>query len=167
MNGVSFIYREKITASDIKAIEHLLASVKIFTPEEKDVALELAQISLVKDLSGYYFIFAALPDDITIVGYTCFGPIVCTMASFDLYWIVVHQDYRGLGIGKKLLAETESLIARQGGRRMYIETSSRKQYAPARAFYRRCGYFEEAFLDDFYSPGDNKIIYVKAIHEDM
>lgn len=165
MNGISFIYREKIIASDIMSIEQLIKSVEFFTPEETDIAIELAQTSLIKeDSSGYYFLFAKVNDNNNIVGYTCFGPIVGTMGSFDLYWIVVHRDFRGLGIGKKLLTGTESMIAKRGGKRIYIETSSRIQYEPARSFYRRCGYCEEAFLNDFYSPGDNKVIYVKAIH---
>ena len=168
MNEISFIYREKVTLSDIEAIEQLLASVQIFTPEENSIAIELAQTSLIKEASsGYYFLFARLNDENTIVGYTCFGPIAGTLASFDLYWIVVHRDFQGLGIGNKLLTKTESIIARQGGRRIYIETSSRKQYALTRSFYRGCGYCKEAFLNDFYSPGDNKVIYVKPIHEDV
>jgi D-alanine-D-alanine ligase len=163
MNGLSLIYREKLISTDIEVIRKLIESVGVFSPEENDIAVELAQISLIKgSTSGYHFLFAKLPDN--IVGYTCFGPIAGTMASFDLYWIVVHQNFRGLGIGKKLLAGTESMIAKRGGRRIYIETSSRKQYEPVRSFYSGCGYCEEAILNDFYSPGDNKVIYVKAIH---
>lgn len=163
MNSLSLIYREKIISTDIEAIRQLIESVEFFSPEEGDIAIELAQTSLIQgETSDYYFLFANLSDN--MVGYTCFGPIAGTMASFDLYWIVVHRNFRGLGIGKKLLAGTESMVNKRGGRRIYIETSSRKQYEPARSFYCGCGYCEEAILNDFYSPGDDKIIYVKAIN---
>ncbi len=57
----------------------------------------------------------------------------------------------------------ENLIFRRGGRRIYIETSSRPQYEATRAFYRAQGYREEACLEDFYAPGDGKIIYTKSL----
>jgi hypothetical protein len=50
-----------------------------------------------------------------------------------------------------------------GGRRIYIETSSRAQYEPTRGFYLKCGYRQETILEDFYAPGDGKVIYVKAL----
>ena len=50
-----------------------------------------------------------------------------------------------------------------GGRRVYVDTSSRDQYEPTRAFYRACGYAEVARLDHFYADGDGKVIFVKAL----
>ena len=70
-----------------------------------------------------------------LAGYTCFGPIPATLASFDLYWIAVHPDLHGRGLGARLLAESERRIAWQGGGRIYVDTSSRREYAPAHAFY--------------------------------
>ena len=49
------------------------------------------------------------------------------------------------------------------GQRIYIETSNRGQYVPTRAFYLKCGYAEDAVLREFYGPGDDKVIYVKAL----
>ncbi len=98
-----------------------------------------------------------------IAGYTCFGPVPGTLSSFDLYWIVVRQDRRGGGIGRALLAQTEEAVASSGGSRLYAETSSRELYEPTRRFYRSAGFRQEAFLENFYSPGDGKIIFVKKI----
>jgi hypothetical protein len=61
------------------------------------------------------------------------------------------------------MAKTEELVAKRGGRRVYLETSSRGQYESTRSFYLRCGYAAEALLKDFYSPGDGKVIFVKAV----
>jgi hypothetical protein len=44
-----------------------------------------------------------------------------------------------------------------------VETASQQKYAPTRAFYERCGYTATATLPDFYSPGDDKIIYSKSL----
>jgi GNAT superfamily N-acetyltransferase len=85
------------------------------------------------------------------------------LSGFDLYWIVVSGDRQGRGIGRELLTRTERAAALAGCTRMYAETSSRKLYEPTRKFYLASGYRREAFLRDFYSPGDSKIIYVKTL----
>ena len=99
-----------------------------------------------------------------MLGYTCYGPIPGTDASFDLYWIAVHPDTQGKGVGKTLIRESEERIKAVGGQRVYIETSSKDQYVPTRRFYLACGYAQEALLADFYRPGDSKVIYSKALH---
>ena len=70
---------------------------------------------------------------------------------------------QGRGLGKKLMAESERIMAERGAKRIYADTSSRPQYEPTRAFYRSCGYTQEAFLADFYAAGDGKVIFVKIL----
>jgi hypothetical protein len=62
-----------------------------------------------------------------------------------------------------LLERSEAAIGELGGRRIYIETSTRDLYLPTRQFYESSGYQAEATLREFYSPGDNKVIYVKSL----
>ena len=49
---------------------------------------------------------------------------------------------------------------------MRVETSSRDDYAPTRAFYLACGYQIVAELPDFYAPGDGKLIYLRVLGAD-
>ena len=70
---------------------------------------------------------------------------------------------QGLGLGRAVLEQTEAFIRQEGGRRIYIETSTRPPYAPTRVFYDRCGYHLAVVLEDFYGLGDGKAIYVKAV----
>lgn len=145
-------------------VQRLVESSEFFSVEETDVAVELVRERLRKGpASGYEFLFAEY--DGHTVAYTCFGPIACTRSSYDLYWIVVHKQVRGPGIGRALLRRTEEAITAQGGQRLYVETSSRTQYASTGAFYRACDYREEALLEDFYAPGDGKQIYCKVLAE--
>lgn len=37
------------------------------------------------------------------------------------------------------------------------------QYAPTRAFYRACGFHQEALLADFYDRNDGKVIFCKVL----
>jgi GNAT superfamily N-acetyltransferase len=155
-------FRTQPRPEDVAAIRKIVESTGFFYSHEVDVAVELVE-SRLKDgeASGYYFLFAEDAAGRTI-GYACYGPVPCTIGSFDLYWIAVDQNCRGGGLGRLLLAEVEQRVAAMRGRRVYIETSSRPLYEPTRAFYRRCGYVEEARLVDFYDTGDDKIIYSRS-----
>lgn len=153
-------YREAPESSDMEGVREVVMSSGFFSGKEIDVAVELVEERLNKGISsGYHFLFAEKEKE--LIGYTCFGPIPCTSASYDLYWIAVKNTLRGSGLGKALLQRTEKKILEAGGERIYVETSSRAQYYPTLAFYRGCGFILEAVLKDFYAPGDDKIIYVK------
>ena len=157
-----FVYRYEATPADCRRVRELVESTGVFHDHEIDVAVELADERLAEGAaSGYHFIFAER--DGQTLGYACYGPIACTSGSYDLYWIAVDKSCHGQGLGKALLQEAERLIAGEGGRRVYIETSNRPQYEPTRGFYLRCGYRIDAVLEDFYAPGDGKVIYVKAL----
>ncbi len=155
-------FRFEVRGKDIQRVRELAESSGFFYPDEVDVAVELVEERLTKgDASGYFFVFAEI-DGIT-VGYTCFGPIPCTKTSFDLYWIVTHNDFRGKGIGKQLLAQTYQAIREMKGLKLYAETSSRQQYLPTQKFYEKNDFEKEAQIRDFYDAGDDKIIYGRKV----
>ncbi|UCG00229.1 MAG: GNAT family N-acetyltransferase [Spirochaetaceae bacterium] len=165
IGGISVSLREQVQPDDLTVVRRITESSGFFQTAEIEVAVELVQAKLSQGAaSGYHFLFAdAEPPLAETIGYSCFGPIPCTLASYDLYWIAAHDRYRGIGLGKLLLTESEDIIRRMGGRRIYIETSSRSQYEPTRNFYTRQGYRQVALIPDFYAPGDGKIIYVKVL----
>lgn len=156
------VFRYEATPDDRQRVREIVASTGFFNPEEIDVAEELVEERLAEGPdSGYHFVFA--DQDRQTTGYTCYGPIAGTTGSYDLFWIAVDANVQRQGLGKVLLAESERLIRHAGGTRIYIETSNRGHYASTRAFYERNGYALEAVLKDFYAPGDDKAIYVKAV----
>lgn len=154
-------FRNKLEETDLSFIEDILKSTRFFYDYEIEIALELAQENLTKgeEKSGYIFNIAEVGGQ--PVAYSCYGQTPCTAASFDLYWIVVHQSQRGKGIGKILMNMAEGDISARGGENIWIETSSRPLYKPTRQFYLKCGYKKVAKLPDFYGKGDNKIIFLK------
>ena len=154
--------REELTPKDPARLYALAAATGFFSREEAEVAAELAEERLARGAaSGYHFLLAEEAGE--LLGFACFGPIPCTRASHDLYWIVVRPDRQGGGLGRLLLTAAEERIAAAGGRRVYIDTSSRPQYAPTRAFYTACGFRMEALLADFYDQGDGKAIFCKVL----
>jgi len=156
------VLRETVQPDDVGIVRDIVVSTGFFTAVEVEVAIELVQEHLARGTrSGYCFLFAEL--ERRTVAYACYGPIACTVGSFDLYWLVVQQALRHRGLGRYLVQAAEARIAQAGGRRVYIETSGRALYQPTQAFYERCGYAPEAVLHDFYAPGDPKIVYSKAL----
>lgn len=154
-------FRYHLKQEDLSAIKDILESTGMFFDYEIAVAIELAEINLEKGEadSGYSFIMAE--NDNEVVGFSCHGFTPCTKASFDLYWIAVKKSAMNRGFGKKILKHAEEMMKNNGCKNLWVETSSREDYHPTRAFYFSMGYSVEAELKDFYGPGDDKVIFVK------
>jgi GNAT superfamily N-acetyltransferase len=155
-------FRSVPQKSDIKSVYDIVESTKFFYDHEVEIAAQLVAERLSEgESTGYFFVFAEV-DGIT-AAYSCFGPITMSKTSFDLYWIATHNDFRGKGIGKKLLAETCSQARAMGCKILIAETSGLEHYAPTRAFYISNKFDLEAKLKDFYAEGDDKLFYTKRI----
>ncbi len=152
--------RTTVRSGDGDIVREIVRSTGVFRPDEIGIAVELVEERIRVGLaSGYHFIFAERGGDVQ--GYSCYGPVPLTLSSYDIYWIAVRKETQGSGIGNMLLDRSETAIGDLGGRNVYIETSSRDLYRDTRRFYERRGYSAEAILREFYSPGDDKVIYVK------
>jgi len=161
-SGERATLRHQVEPGDPEAVRDITRATGFFRADEVDVAVELVEERITRgEASGYFFIFAEASG--RIAGYACYGHIACTLSSYDLYWIAVHPDFQAQGLGKLLLREAERTIAAAGGKRVYIETSSRGEYVATRGFYEGRGYTTEAILKDFYAPGDGKIIFSKSL----
>jgi ribosomal protein S18 acetylase RimI-like enzyme len=58
----------------------------------------------------------------------------------------------------------ENALRANGQRLLLVETSGLPIYERTRAFYAKCGYEEEARIRDFYTAGDDKIVFRKALN---
>lgn len=155
--------RDAVRPADRDAVRKLVEGTSFFRPDEVAVAVELVEEHLARGpASGYHFVFADAGD--AIAGYACYGPIACTVDSYDLYWIAVDPQIRRQGLGSLLLDAVSRRVVAAGGERIYIDTSGRPQYAPTRAFYARSGFRCEARLVDFYAANDDRMIYVKVLN---
>jgi len=154
--------RTRPRRSDLRALRRLVESTGVFYPEEIEIAIELLEERLRRGAgSGYEFIFAERAGE--LVGYCAWGAVPLTKGSYDLYWIAVAPEAQGLGLGRQLMHLAELEVAKLGGGRLYIETSSRTAYVRTRRFYRAAGYKQAARLPDFYARGDHKVVFCKTI----
>jgi ribosomal protein S18 acetylase RimI-like enzyme len=149
--------------ADRPALDRLVRSVELFSPAEMDVAMEVLDAYFARPGHDYYGLGAFGPGDL-LLGYACYGPTPCTEGTWDLYWIAVAGAARGRGVGSVLMEVVEHALADRQARMLLIETASRADYAPTRAFYQRRGYAEAARVADFYAPGDDRVIFVRTRH---
>ncbi len=155
-------FRTTLHQADPSDIERLVRETGFFSSEEIAIARELADDGLTHGSSSHYrFILAE--DGKTLAGYACFGPVPCTFAAWDLYWIAVAPFAQGKAVGSELLRRIELAVMGAGGTHIYVDTSSREQYVPTRAFYVRRGFKAAATFPDFYAPGDGKIVFSKEL----
>jgi GNAT superfamily N-acetyltransferase len=141
-------------------LERLTAATGLFRPDEVAIAVELLDDAVTGD-DHYRFLGAYAGDQ--LVGYACWGPTPGTEGTFDLYWIVVDPARQGTGVGTALLKAVEDTLTTDNGRLIVVETSSRPDYGPTRAFYERRGYAQAARLPGYYAPGDDLVIYLKDL----
>jgi D-alanine-D-alanine ligase len=144
-------------------IHAITANNTVFNQEEVECVDELWEEYQThgSEQSGYYFLVEK--EDERVLGYACYGPRSLTSGTFDLYWIAVDPTIHRGGLGRKLLSASEDAIRKLGGRLIVLETSGLPAYEPTRKFYLATGYTREATLKDFYSPGDDLVIFTKHL----
>jgi ribosomal protein S18 acetylase RimI-like enzyme len=145
---------------DREQLLDILRATKVFSPEEIAVALELIDAVLDRPDQRDYIIFVSEGGG-AAQGYYCVGPTPATASTYDLYWIAVAPGLHGRGMGTALNEHAEALIRSRGGKLIMVETSSRAEYDPTRAFYRRRGYQELARVRDYYRPADDLVMFGK------
>jgi D-alanine-D-alanine ligase len=143
------------------ALVALIGAVELFSEDEKVVAVEVLDAYMEHPGKDYHALGAFTHRDV-LLGYACYGPTPCTAGTWDLYWIAVSGDARGRGIGTLLMEEVERRLVDLDARLLLIETASRADYAPTRAFYERRGYEVVAIVPDFYAPGDDRVIFART-----
>jgi ribosomal protein S18 acetylase RimI-like enzyme len=146
---------------DRAAIKGILIRTRAFRPAEIKCALEVFDAGTQTRDSGYN-VFVFIGDNAPL-GYVCYGPTPLTEGTFDIYWIAVDPRFQHQGIGWRLLMWAEEAIAAAGGRLIILQTSSQSAYEAPRRLYRRSGYILEGTIANYYSPGDDMLIYTKSL----
>ncbi len=184
----------KTVKEDREAIRTILVRTEVFNREEIDCALELIDIYLNNPSQKDYLLASAIMEgrgsrvrettpsvplnkggfkgvvplplapSFEVVGYVCYGKAPLTAGAYDLYWIAVEPEYQREGVGRILLDYVVGEIKKLSARMLLAETSSRAVYEKTRRFYIKNGFSEEARVKDFYSAGDDKIIYKKTVY---
>jgi ribosomal protein S18 acetylase RimI-like enzyme len=151
------------TEADGPQIQSIAARAGVFSQEEVDSVSVMwtEYLTLGAEGSGYHFIVYCAGDQ--VLGFAIYGPRELTDGVFDLYWIAVDPTARCNGVGRKLLNASEDAARAMGGRMLIAETSGTPLYESTRKFYFAVGYENEAIIKDFYTVGDDLMIFIKRI----
>lgn len=100
----------------------------------------------------------------SLAGFIIYGPAPMTEFAFDLYWIAVDPAFQKKGTGRLLEAKMcSALLEKSSSAVIRIETAGRDDYQGQRLFYLATGYTECGRIHDFYSEGDDLVLYCKKI----
>lgn len=151
------------TEADGSQIQGIAARAGVFSQEEIDSVREIwtEYLTLGPEGSGYHFI--VYREGNHVLGFAIYGPRDLTDGVFDLYWIAVDPTARCNGVGRALLTACEEAVRQRGGRMLIAETSGTLLYEVTRKFYVGMGYQNEAVIKDFYTIGDDMLIFTKRV----
>lgn len=148
---------------DREQIADITTRAGVFSHEEIEAVPEMFDEYLqygARD-SGYNFI--VYREGGKVLGFAIYGYRDLADGVYDLYWIAVDPSARRNGTGRALLTACEDAVREMGGRMLIAETSGTEAYEATRKFYVSTGYVNEAVIKDFYSVGDDLMIYVKRV----
>ncbi len=150
------VFRNFLKESDLKSIEEITKSSGFFESVPTEIATAVSDAKSVLDsgaeAAGSEYVFLELDGE--VVGFTSFGAIPLCDNSYYLYWIAMHEKCRNKGLGKHLIYEALRKMFSNGGRKVFLQTSSRPDYLPTREFYLKMGFVLEAELKDYYKEGE-------------
>ena len=89
-----------------------------------------------------------------------------TEGTYNALLLAVAKDRQGEELGTRLMQNLEKYLKEEkNARLLLVETSGTDEYAKTRAFYeRRLGYEQEARIRDYYTEGDDKIVFRKKLN---
>ena len=151
------------TSDDTAALIALAEATGLFQPDQLDeVSAMLTDYFVSHDNSDRFWLTDAEEND-GLLGIAYCEMERMTEGTWNLQLIGVRPDRQRQGRGAALLNHVEQRLAIGGGRILLVETSGLPDFDRTRAFYRKCGYGEEARIRDFYQTGDDKIVYRKVL----
>jgi ribosomal protein S18 acetylase RimI-like enzyme len=159
---VAIAYRDEITMADWPGVREVAEKTGVFTQREVEITRELMVDTVERPTWNNYRFWIAESGG-TIAGFACIAPIHTTPDRYEIYWIAVHPDFHGHGIAGRLVDLAVAHIQKLGGRKLYVETSTRDIYDAARRFYLAAGFTLEGTLPDYYADGDGKAIFARRI----
>jgi ribosomal protein S18 acetylase RimI-like enzyme len=150
------------TPADTSELLALTQATGVFKPLEIDTLREVLDDYHAKNAAAGHRC-VTLEDDGRILGYAYYAPAAMTDRTWYLYWIAVVKTEQSRGLGRQLLLYVEEDATRLGARVLFIETSSLPHYTPTRRFYEKNNYEVAGVLRDYYSDGDDMVVFRKRL----
>ena len=104
-----------------------------------------------------------LVDDETVLGTAGYREVENCDGTYYLSWVYLDEDYRGRGLGKKMLADVLDRLRERDARKAFVKVSDYEEdgvniYASALSMYKSFGFTVEVVGEDFYDEGESQTI---------
>lgn len=149
------------TVEDAPAVARLIVAAGMFTTEESAFVPDLFADFLSSPKDDRHGLVVL--DDGGVLGVAYWRPIEMTDGVVDLTMIGVDPAAQGRGLGRMLMRHAETQVRGAGQRLMLVQTSGTDQYAGTRKFYAALGYDEEARIRDYWTTGDDVVVFRLAL----
>lgn len=146
------------TNADIPGLKTVLDETGLFP---SDMLAEMLAGFLAENPEGEMWLSAHLGGRPEGLCYAAPEPF--TDGTWNMRALGVRPSQQRSGIGRALVNDLEYRLRAGGARVLVVDTSGTQDFAPARAFYKGCGYAEAARLADFWTEGDDKVTFWKRI----
>ncbi|XOV66508.1 MAG: GNAT family N-acetyltransferase [Fluviicola sp.] len=146
------------TQSDVLAMKSVVDSCNLFPSEYLDGMME----GYFKNPNSEELWFVKTLET-KPVGIAYCVPEKFTEGTFNLLAIGVHEKMQGTGIGSEIMHFVENQLRSNGARILIVETSGAEEFKLTRKFYVNLGYTEEATIRDFWTEGEDKVIFWKKL----
>ena len=148
------------TAADGPAVVDLVVAAGMFSREEAGF---LADGALEADEDGATCVVDDADDGRGLASVLFYRPEEAAERAYDLTMIAVRPDLQGGGRGAALMRHAEDDLRQRGQRLLLVRTSGTPQYDRTRAFYRGLGYVEHTRVPDYWTDGDDLVLFSKRL----
>ncbi len=149
------------TLADAPAVTQLVIAAKMFSQEEATFVPELFADFLSSPKDDRHGLVVL--DEQGLLGVAYWRPVDMANGVVDLTMIAVDPAAQGRGFGRALMRHAEAQVRQAGQRLLLVQTSGTEQYAGTRRFYAALGYDEEARVRDYWSAGDDLVMFRLAL----
>lgn len=98
-----------------------------------------------------------------LIGVALCAPEVMANGTWNLLMLWVEDNSQRRGVGSQLVCGIEATLRGLEARLLLVETSRSEDFNPARDFYIKQGFHQQAVISDYYNDGEDKLIFTKKI----
>ena len=114
-------FRNTLRENDPEIIAHIASSTGFFDDRDVQHNADIARHLLLQKDCEHRFLFAEYNGK--TVAYACFEELPDAKAgTYELYWLSTLNEYRGLGIGRKLVDYLIATLKNYDAERLYVKT---------------------------------------------
>lgn len=132
----------------------------------KDIELDILKDTLVvwSERPGKPYTLIEIRDGRVLAGFALFMRAQNTDFTYDIHTIAIDRDYRGKGVGRKLLEMLEEELLRNEPQAIIrAELSKAKEEAVEMGLFLEAGYTLVGHIPSFYETENDYFIYAKHV----